>query len=252
MNMMMKYGLYSGFVIDPMDIKYLAVWMIVAAIMIKIIIKLVQNKIHRRQQLKAQLKKGKEGEMVTARYLNKIRGYKKVICNLYIPTGTERRTVEIDMVMLHEKGIFVIENKNYSGWIFGSEEEEQWLQVLGKGKKNYFYSPIRQNQSHIRNLKRMLRDSLPADVPFLSVITFNHQARLRRIYIRTDDVIVTYSKRVKRKIRKRLCFRRRVLERRQIDQLYQLLKERGSSTRKIRKEHGKQVKRVSAGRFPWK
>ena len=38
------------------------------------------------------------------------------------PTSTS----EIDVVMLHEKGVFVIESKNYSGWIFGSEEQRNW------------------------------------------------------------------------------------------------------------------------------
>ena len=28
---------------------------------------------------------------------------------------------ELDVLMLHERGVFVFESKNYSGWIFGSE-----------------------------------------------------------------------------------------------------------------------------------
>lgn len=27
------------------------------------------------------------------------------------------KTTEIDLLMIHEKGIFVFESKNYSGWI---------------------------------------------------------------------------------------------------------------------------------------
>jgi len=31
-------------------------------------------------------------------------------------------------------GIFVIETKNYKGWIFGSENQKQWIQVNFKQK----------------------------------------------------------------------------------------------------------------------
>lgn len=41
--------------------------------------------------------------------------------NCYIPNRSGDKT-EIDMIMLCQKGIYVIENKNYSGWIFGNEK----------------------------------------------------------------------------------------------------------------------------------
>ena len=52
--------------------------------------------------------------------------------------------------MIHEKGIFVIESKNYSGWIFGNERDKKWTQVLANGDKNYFFNPILQNKIHIK------------------------------------------------------------------------------------------------------
>lgn len=33
-------------------------------------------------------------------------------------------TIELDIVMIHETGIYVFESKNYSGWIFGSEKKQ--------------------------------------------------------------------------------------------------------------------------------
>ena len=44
------------------------------------------------------------------------------------------RTSEIDLLMIHEKGIFVFESKNYSGWIFGSADQLHWTQSLQNGK----------------------------------------------------------------------------------------------------------------------
>lgn len=52
---------------------------------------------------------------------NGIEGERVVLTNLYLPM--KGKTTEIDLLMLHEKGIFVIESKYYSGWIFGSEDQ---------------------------------------------------------------------------------------------------------------------------------
>lgn len=52
------------------------------------------------------------------------------------PTGLVIK-IEIDMIMLCQKGIYVIENKNYSGWIFGDEKSKNWCEIL-KGKKIFF------------------------------------------------------------------------------------------------------------------
>ena len=38
--------------------------------------------------------------------------------SLYIPHRGQ--TTEVDVLMLHERGVWVVESKNYSGWIFGS------------------------------------------------------------------------------------------------------------------------------------
>ena len=70
--------------------------------------------------------------------------------NCYVPNRSGDK-IEIDMIMLCQKGIYVIENKNYSGWIFGDEKSKNWCEIL-KGKKYFFYNPIKQNKSHIKNL----------------------------------------------------------------------------------------------------
>ena len=75
--------------------------------------------------------------------------------NCYIPNRSGDK-IEIDMIMLCQKGIYVIENKNYSGWIFGDEKSKNWCEIL-KGKKYFFYNPIKQNKSHIKNLEKQLQ-----------------------------------------------------------------------------------------------
>ena len=64
-------------------------------------------------------------------------------------------TTQIDHILVSTKGIFVIETKNYSGWIFGDEHTRQWSQVLYK-IKNKFQNPIHQNYLHIQVVRQLL------------------------------------------------------------------------------------------------
>lgn len=65
-----------------------------------------------------------------------------VFSNVIVPrTSGPTSTSEIDVVMLHEKGVFVIESKNYSGWIYGSADQRNWTVTLNAKTKEHFYNP---------------------------------------------------------------------------------------------------------------
>ena len=65
-------------------------------------------------------------------------------------------TTQIDHVCLSRYGIFVIETKNYSGWIFGSAEDRQWTQVFKNRAKYRFQNPLFQNRLHTRAISKQL------------------------------------------------------------------------------------------------
>lgn len=56
---------------------------------------------------------------------------------------------QIDHIVVSRYGIFVIETKNYTGWIFGDARSRQWTQVIFK-EKNRFMNPLRQNYKHTK------------------------------------------------------------------------------------------------------
>lgn len=101
--------------------------------------------------------KGHYGEYLAKYALgnNNVAGYLKILCNVYVPY--QGKTSEIDIILIHEKGIYVLESKNYSGWIFGSAEQKNWTQCFNKNKKYQFYNPILQNQTHINALSNFLK-----------------------------------------------------------------------------------------------
>jgi len=52
-------------------------------------------------------------------------------------------TTQIDHLIVSIYGIFIVETKNKTGWIFGSERQSNWTQVIYK-KKYQFQNPLRQ------------------------------------------------------------------------------------------------------------
>ena len=130
--------------------------------------------------------KGKSGEYYTYKKLKRLDGYKRFLFNLYIPKENGE-TTELDVILLHESGIYVMESKNYSGWIFGSESQQYWTQSLSVGKgrtqKNRFYNPILQNSAHIKWLQTYLDD---ASLPFYSFIVFSERCELKKITLTSD------------------------------------------------------------------
>lgn len=65
-------------------------------------------------------------------------------------------STQIDHVIVSVYGIFVIETKNYKGWIYGSENQRQWTQSFPNGSKYKFQNPLRQNYLHIKTLADLL------------------------------------------------------------------------------------------------
>lgn len=66
---------------------------------------------------------------------------------------TANGTTQIDHVIVSRFGIFVVETKNMSGWIFGDESSPQWTQSLPGGKKFRFQNPLHQNYMHVKAIQ---------------------------------------------------------------------------------------------------
>lgn len=75
--------------------------------------------------------------------------------DLYLPRPDGQGTTQLDHVVVSPFGIFVVETKNYRGWIFGSEKQREWTQQIYK-RKERFQNPLHQNHLHIRALMDFL------------------------------------------------------------------------------------------------
>lgn len=88
---------------------------------------------------------------------------------------TNGRSSQIDHVVISRYGVFVIETKNYSGTIYGSENAEHWTQYL-QGEGYEFLNPIKQNRSHVWAIKYTLHIPPSSIIP---IVVFLNGAELR-------------------------------------------------------------------------
>ena len=95
--------------------------------------------------------------------------------NITLPLANDGST-QIDHIIVSVYGIFVIETKNYKGWIYGSEKQRQWTQAFPNGRKYKFQNPLRQNYLHIKTLADLLE--LDASY-FHSMIAFIGECELK-------------------------------------------------------------------------
>jgi len=178
---------------------------------------------------------GVKGEYLTYKKISNIPGNNKCIANCYLPKG-DSGTTEIDLLMVHETGIYVFESKNYSGYIFGIANQKMWTQTLnaGKGKveRHQFYNPIIQNRSHIKHLKELLGTS----VPIFSYIVFSDRCEFKGLDVDYEDNVI-HRKKLIRKLKIDIQGRPIVLNDNQIHDIYEKLDRLSHFDKSQKKEH---------------
>jgi hypothetical protein len=143
--------------------------------------------------------KGARGEEMVAGELARLPATWTIFNGLILPDGSDA-----DHVAVGPQGIFVIETKNYKGWIFGHENSEEWKQsLLGKrrwygwsSEQHKFRNPIRQNLSHTRAIKKLLSEI--GDFRIIPIVVFSDRADLK---ITTPNHIVINWRNLRNAIR---------------------------------------------------
>lgn len=126
--------------------------------------------------------KGKLGEFTVRRKIGKtLEGKRYIFNDVYF--NEDGKSIQIDHILISTKGVIVLETKNYSGRIYGKENQQEWTQVLAYGKrKNKFYNPIKQNNTHCYYVNKIIGENTPT-ISLIVFIQNNTQ------YIDADNVI---------------------------------------------------------------
>ena len=182
---------------------------------------------------------GRRGEKLTERELKLVRFLGrdgKILRNVYIPKENGE-TSEIDVLYITQKGIFVIESKNYSGWVFGSEKNYQWTVSLSNGIKNKLYNPIKQNRTHMKWLQNYVGE----DIPLFSIISFSERCTLKlkgefTVPVINRDYLYATIRNIWNKSEDKLSDE-------QVNELYEKLKELTKVSKEDKKKHVEDIKK---------
>ena len=120
--------------------------------------------------------KGKRGEKRVFNILSKCLPDGFIVLNdIYLP-ASDGTTTQIDHIVVSQYGVFVVETKNYSGWIFANARDDRWMETF-PGRKEYpFPNPINQNRHHINVLAECL--GIPKNY-FHSVVAFTENCTFK-------------------------------------------------------------------------
>lgn len=129
--------------------------------------------------------KGYYGEYLVFKELYpKLTGCCKILMNVQVPTG-DGRTTEIDLLLIHETGLYVFEMKHYKGTIYGKTSDQKWTQYFRTSPNSHFYNPVLQNQYHIKALQKMFPNT-----PIHSLIVFTSPECDLRVQCKETDITV--------------------------------------------------------------
>ena len=117
--------------------------------------------------------RGRRGERRISLRLFSLPSEYHVFNDVYIEA--QGRSVQIDHIVVSRYGIFVIETKNYTGWIYGNDKSEFWIKNM-YGNKYRFRNPLKQNYSHVKSLQALL--GVP-ESKFIPIIVFLNGATLK-------------------------------------------------------------------------
>lgn len=175
--------------------------------------------------------KGWFGEKTVGTILSRLpKEHYRLINNVMLKT--ERGTTQIDHIVVSLYGIFVIETKNYKGWITGSEYSEQWTKNV-YGKKYKFLNPIKQNYGHIKALQKRLELS---EDKFISIIAFSTHADLK---VKTDTPVI-YTINLCRKIK---SYSEDKFDISELEDIVNRINSANIDSSDMRKEHVKEIKK---------
>ncbi len=114
----------------------------------------------------------------------------------------EKSSSQIDHILLTQKALYVIETKNYNGYIFGNESSQEWTMTVkhvnnyrSKSGKKYqrtniskhrFYNPIKQNQTHIRKIQNLTS----INIPIYNIVVFGRKAIIKDVEHSSNNYVV--------------------------------------------------------------
>lgn len=133
---------------------------------------------------------GKVGEQKAKKVLKDLKGFHLTNFTFYV----NEMSVQIDEIVVTRDGIYVVEVKNWSGYVSGSETSKTWHVVTTKGAHYDYKNPLRQNGYHIMMLAKRLpeqwRGALINMILFVNTKRVGMRSITRKKIFQYQDVLL--------------------------------------------------------------
>ncbi len=171
---------------------------------------------------------------LTARVCDTDKRHYVLMRNLYIPARAGY--TEIDALLLHQSGIYVLESKNLSGEIAGDLESERWNQHLNASTEHTFHNPIRQNIGHILALEHFLKIR-HEQAHFISFVVFSDRCTLRKVPKDNEFWSIVHCSELQDALLKRITSRKTIYSPQQLEDFYYKLQSCMNVSEEVKKQH---------------
>lgn len=127
---------------------------------------------------------GMAGEFWVKNELKKLPDWYLVLNNVTL--RNKEKFSQIDHIVFSKYGIFVIETKQYHGFLTGNDYDKNW--TMGRGKNRiYIHNPIHQNYGHVLMLQEYLH--IPEEM-FIPLVCLSGEVKYR---IKSKNVVPIYG-----------------------------------------------------------
>lgn len=154
--------------------------------------------------------------------------------NLYVPARAGY--TEIDALLLHQSGFYVLESKNLSGEIAGDLESERWNQHINERTEHTFHNPIRQNIGHIMALEHFLKIR-HEQAHFISFIVFSDRCTLRKVPRDNEFWSIVHCSELQEALLNRIASRKTIYTPQQLENFYYKLQGRMNVSEEVKRQH---------------
>lgn len=154
--------------------------------------------------------------------------------NLYIPARAGY--TEIDALLLHQSGFYVLESKNLSGEIAGDLESERWNQHINERTEHTFHNPIRQNIGHIMALEHFLKIR-HEQAHFISFIVFSDRCTLRKVPKDNEFWSIVHCSELQEALLNRIASRKTIYTPQQLENFYYKLQGCMNVSEEVKAKH---------------
>ena len=164
---------------------------------------------------------GTAGEFLAYMAMTALPAPRRILRNVYVPHWQGNST-EIDLLLIHTTGFYVIESKNYSGEIYGDQDKRHWEARYHAGKNSYeLENPIWQNTTHARALRQYI--SIYCKAPVRSVIAYGDWCTIRCIRRTSEEPVQCHYRALRAQLYSMINRSPRCLSPAEVDMFYRFL-----------------------------